>query len=73
MYAIRSYYAADGTEAALEEVRSRAGTWFDPVLAKAFERVAANDAFWATLRDPDIDSAVFALEPGQHEVSYNFV
>jgi len=62
------FHAADGADAALEELRSRAGSWFDPVLVKAFERVAESDAFWATLRDPGIDDEVFALEPGQHEV-----
>ncbi len=61
------FHAADGPEAAREEVRSRAGSWFDPALAEAFEQLGASDEFWAMLRDPQIDAAVFALEPGQHE------
>jgi HD-GYP domain-containing protein (c-di-GMP phosphodiesterase class II) len=63
------FRTANGREAALREVRARAGSWFDPRLAAAFEQVAGSDAFWATLEAPDIDAAVFALEPGGHEVA----
>jgi HD-GYP domain-containing protein (c-di-GMP phosphodiesterase class II) len=63
------FHTAAGAEAAREEVRSRAGSWFDPALAAAFEALAGREDFWAGLADLDIDAAVFALEPGQHEVA----
>lgn len=61
------FHTAGGRQAALDEVRARAGQWFDPALVRAFERVAASDAFWAALATPDIERAVLALEPGRHE------
>ncbi|WP_040787597.1 HD-GYP domain-containing protein [Massilia niastensis] len=63
------FHTASGRDAALREVRGRAGSWFDPRLAAAFEEVARSAAFWSTLCGPDIDAAVFALEPAGHEVA----
>ncbi len=62
------FRTADGPSAALQEVRSRAGQWFDPALVSAFERVAGNAAFWAVLGSPAIDREVLALEPGSFQV-----
>lgn len=62
------FHTAGGRQAALDEVRARAGQWFDPELVKAFDRVAQSETFWATLVSRDIDQAVFALEPGRFEV-----
>ena len=59
---------ADGQQAALAEVRNRAGQWFDPAQVAAFERVARSDAFWTTLTSPAVSRAVTALEPGGYEV-----
>ena len=47
------------------EIEHRTGTWFDPRLAAAFERVAARPEFWDTLRSNDLQQAIFALEPAQ--------
>ncbi len=62
------FHTADGPAAALREARGRAGQWFDPALVTAFEQVASQPAFWATLGSADIDRAVQALEPGAFEV-----
>ena len=35
------FHVANGPEAALREARNRSGTWFDPELVAAFERIAA--------------------------------
>ena len=56
------FHVANGPEAALREVRNRSGTWFDPQLVAAFERVAARPAFWDMLRADDGHEAVFALD-----------
>jgi HD-GYP domain-containing protein (c-di-GMP phosphodiesterase class II) len=58
------FRTSDGPDAAMREARTRAGQWFDPALVNAFERVARNAAFWATLESPSIDHEVLALEPG---------
>ncbi|MFN4326398.1 MAG: HD-GYP domain-containing protein [Azonexus sp.] len=62
------FHTAGGRQAALGEVRGRAGTWFDPALVAAFEAVAVADDFWAKLSDPAVMTAVLALEPAAHVV-----
>lgn len=47
------FYIANGQEAALREARNRSGTWFDPDLVAAFERVATQPAFWDMLGAED--------------------
>ena len=59
------FQTANGIEAAKREITHRTGTWFDPRLAAAFERVAAAPGFWETLRSEDLRYAIFALEPAQ--------
>ena len=62
------FHTADGARAAQAEVRQRAGSWFDPQLVQAFERVAQSAAFWSMLRSQDLTAAVAALEPASHSV-----
>ena len=59
------FQTANGAEAARREVELRTGTWFDPDVAAAFERIAARPGFWETLRSDDLQQAIFALEPAQ--------
>jgi HD-GYP domain-containing protein (c-di-GMP phosphodiesterase class II) len=59
------FHISNGIAAAKLEIRQRAGTWFDPDLAAAFERVAASPAFWQTLGSDGLQQAIFALEPAQ--------
>ena len=59
------FHTANGIEAAKREIRHRGGTWFDPALTAAFERVAADEEFWRMLRSDDLQTAIFALEPAQ--------
>jgi HD-GYP domain-containing protein (c-di-GMP phosphodiesterase class II) len=47
---------------------ARAGQWFDPALVRAFERMAKDPLFWATLGSPAVDRAVPALEPATLQV-----
>jgi HD-GYP domain-containing protein (c-di-GMP phosphodiesterase class II) len=58
---------AGGQHAALEEVKNRRSTWFDPTVVEAFLAVARMPAFWATLNAPEVEARVFAMEPGGHE------
>jgi HD-GYP domain-containing protein (c-di-GMP phosphodiesterase class II) len=62
------FHTADGRQAALDEIRTRAGRWFDPQLVAAFELVAQQEQFWTTLGSADVDRAVLELEPAGHEV-----
>lgn len=62
------FHAEGGRAAALGEARRRAGTWFDPRLVAALERVAASDGFWDMLASPGLDKTVFAMEPAEHTI-----
>ena len=63
------FFINDGKDAAIEEVRRRSGTWFDPDMVAAFESAAASKAFWLTLSSPAIEHEVFSLEPARHTVA----
>jgi HD-GYP domain-containing protein (c-di-GMP phosphodiesterase class II) len=59
------FHTGNGVEAAHREIQNRSGTWFDPQLVEAFERVADQPQFWETLRSDDLQRAIFGLEPAQ--------
>lgn len=59
------FHTSGGRDAALAEVRHRTGTWFDPAVVAAFDKVAAGPEFWSVLASPRVEERVFALEPGR--------
>ncbi len=63
------FLTTNGIDAARHEVKRRAGKWFDPGLAAAFERVAARPDFWDTLLSDGLQEALFTLEPARLIVS----
>lgn len=58
------FLTAGNPGAAMAEVIGRAGTWFDPAIVAAFQRVSAEMWFWETLASDEIEARVFALPPG---------
>ena len=62
------FHTAHGQEEALNEVRERAGSWFDPELVNCFEEIAKDPEFWNILASPVVAMAVQELEPSQHTV-----
>ena len=60
------FHTHAGQAAAIDEVRRRSGTWFDPALAAAFDHVAADDQFWAGLTSSFLDSRLVMLAPIEH-------
>jgi HD-GYP domain-containing protein (c-di-GMP phosphodiesterase class II) len=52
------FHIANGPEAALREARNRSGSWFDPQLVAALERLAAQPGFWDTLGAEDEPEAI---------------
>ena len=59
------FQTTNGIDAARQEVRRRSGTWFDPRLAAAFERISGNPQFWGSLRSKNLQQSIYALEPAQ--------
>jgi HD-GYP domain-containing protein (c-di-GMP phosphodiesterase class II) len=55
-----------GRDSALNELRDRAGNWFDPALVEAAEFVANDPQFWTVLQSDNLDQTVYALEPAQN-------
>jgi HD-GYP domain-containing protein (c-di-GMP phosphodiesterase class II) len=60
------FHTSAGPEAALAEVRSRSGVWFDPALVEAFATIAQDPAFWSTLASPGLPAIVVALQSNAH-------
>jgi len=58
---------SSGASAALDEVKARSGTWFDPELVRAFEAVARGANFWQVLASAELSDTILALEPGSYE------
>ncbi|GJD36054.1 HD-GYP domain-containing protein [Methylobacterium aerolatum] len=63
------FHTAAGPAAAIAEVRSRSGTWFDPQVVAAFEQAIAEPGFWETLGSDGVAAAVSALEPDQRHIA----
>lgn len=61
------FFVHQGPQAALDEVRKRAGGWFDPDLVATFEALA-NPVFFAELGADNLEAYVLAMEPGRQSV-----
>ncbi|SIR17124.1 HDIG domain-containing protein [Rhizobium sp. RU20A] len=57
------FHTASGPAAARREIARRSGKWFDPALAAVFATVAADPAFWAALKAPDMESRIKRFAP----------
>lgn len=62
------FLQAGGPLAARQEVAARAGTWFDPFLARLFLKLSQYQEFWADLADPLLEIRLRALEPQEARV-----
>lgn len=54
-----------GRQAALHEVTTRAGTWFDPELVAAFVSLEGDGTFWEALEHGDLHQSILRLEPAR--------
>ncbi len=57
------FFMRGGLDAALKEVQSRSGRWFDPDLVAAFIGMRDDRAVWAGLTSFDLPALVVDLEP----------
>lgn len=58
-----------GVAATMAEIRRRSGSWFDPAVVRALERLGEEPHFWVRLHDPELARHVFALEPASRVTS----
>jgi len=56
-------HAAGGVDAMVSIVRSRRGTWFDPVLADLVLSWSRDAEWWRSITSPDVIAAVVDSEP----------
>lgn len=63
------FHTSGGPAAALEEARARSGTWFDPSLVAALQRIGPRDELWGMLGSNELAQLVFALEPAQFSIT----
>tara|TARA_R110002020_G_scaffold87061_1_gene214903 strand:+ start:13281 stop:14669 length:1389 start_codon:yes stop_codon:yes gene_type:complete len=57
------FHTENGVAAALREVKTRSGSWFDPALGDAFLRAQSEPEFWQALKSPQLEARVFAMKP----------
>jgi len=57
------FHRAAGAEAARAEISARSGSWFKPEWVRLFLRTTAEETFWSSLEDPDLEARVAALVP----------
>jgi len=57
------FFMRGGVAAALDEVKSRSGRWFDPGLVATLEAMANDHSIWEVLHAADLPEKVVSLEP----------
>lgn len=57
------FHTHAGPTAALDEVSRRSGSWLDPELVAAFQRVAGRPGFWESVTSPMLDTRLLLLAP----------
>ncbi|ATW04415.1 HD domain-containing protein [Sphingorhabdus sp. YGSMI21] len=62
------FYSARGRDAALAEIRNRAGSWLDPQLCALFEKLSEASGFWDELALDDLPEQLWALEPAAQDI-----
>lgn len=63
------FYSARGRDAAIAEVRNRAGSWLDPDLCAIFDKLSGASGFWEELALDDLAEQLWALEPAAQYVT----
>lgn len=57
------FHTSGGPQAALDEVRGRRGTWFDPELVDTMLALGPDDELWTLLKSSNVSEIVFSEEP----------
>ena len=65
------FHMSGGEDVARKEIENRSGTWFDPVLTKAFRTIASRPSFWDAMEDDDLRSSILELEPINSTINFD--
>ena len=65
---VEVFHSAAGKEQVVEEVRKRAGSWFDPMVVEAFLETQQQPGFWEGLSDSDLQLRIAQIEPASKVV-----
>lgn len=65
---VEVFHAAAGRQHAVEEVRKRIDTWFDPEVVTAFLAVQRQPGFWEGLSDCELQQRIEDIEPASKVV-----
>lgn len=65
------FHMSGDEDSARKEIENRSGTWFDPMIVKAFKRVAARSSFWDAMKGDDLRDLILELEPNHFIVNFN--
>jgi putative nucleotidyltransferase with HDIG domain len=60
---IEVFFTAKGAQAALDVVRTRAGTWFDPALVTICQGWRQDHSWWRGLLDDELADRIMTMEP----------
>ncbi len=60
---VEVFLAREGIDAAFEVAHARSGSWFDPTVVAALDRIRDDSELWATVATGDADLEVASLEP----------
>lgn len=60
---IEVFFTAKGAAAALDIVRGRSGSWFDPALATMCQSWRNDHSWWRNLLGDDLESRILEMEP----------
>jgi HD-GYP domain-containing protein (c-di-GMP phosphodiesterase class II) len=63
------FFQIGGQVSALNEVRSRKGSWFNPALVDALLSLETQAPFWETLTKTDLESDIRSLEPEAEKIT----
>lgn len=58
------YVSAFGPKDAIQVISERAGTWFDPEIARIVRSLGKDDALWQQAVSPNVRDHVLEMEPG---------
>lgn len=65
---VEVFHSAEGRHHVVEEVKSRAGSWFDPAVVEAFMAAQRLPGFWEGLSDVDLQRRIAVIEPASKAI-----